>query len=241
MSETGQNRRLLAIGDIHGYHDKLEALLDMVRPAATDQVVFIGDYIDRGPDSRAVLDLLTAFRDRFPGTVFLRGNHEQMLLDWRQSGDAGNRELYLFNGGQATLASYGGGLDMIPEEHLAFIETTRLFHLETGFAAKGMDGATSRQDFLFAHAGVNPDRPLEAQTSHDLLWIREPFLTSPRPCGDLVVVHGHTPTSAVPGTCRYRIAIDSGVYLGGGFFRRDRGELGRLTCCNVLNRQIWQA
>ena len=87
MSRPLPPRRLLAIGDIHGYLDKLRRLLDLVQPTANDKVIFLGDYVDRGPDSRGVLDELIRFGERFPQTIFLRGNHEQMFmdaLDWQE-------------------------------------------------------------------------------------------------------------------------------------------------------------
>lgn len=236
MNRLRYPERLLAIGDIHGYRDKLDALLDRVRPTGFDKVVFIGDYIDRGPDSRGVIERLIDFRQQFPETIFLRGNHEQMLLDCYRHGNAVSCALFLGNGGKATLESYGGRLERIPEEHLDFIETTRFSHLET----VAEESVTGERDFLFVHAGVDPNCPLDEQEPQDLLWIREGFITSPKPCGEIIVVHGHTPTADVPGDSPYRIAIDSGVYLQGPIIRNAPVSGGKLTCCNVLTRQIWQ-
>ena len=229
--------RLLAIGDIHGYRNKLDALLDTLQPTLDDKVVFIGDYIDRGPNSRGVIECLLAFHKQFPKTVFLRGNHEQMLLDWQNQSSADSREIFMRNGGQETLESYGGSLKQIPDEHLHFISTTQLLHLETIVE----DDGQKKQKFLFVHAGVNPAQPLNQQTPHDLLWIREAFIRSTRPCGDIIVVHGHTPTDNVPGDDLYRIAIDSGVFLKGPIKRNSRVLGGKLTCCDVLTKHIWQA
>jgi len=232
--------RLLAVGDIHGYADKLAELLDIVKPTEQDKVVFIGDYIDRGPDSRGVIEQLVAFKQEFPDTVFLRGNHEQMLINWVEQEDSSSREMFLMNGGQATIDSYGYGLEDISKEHMEFIWATQLYHLETVVEIDDSTYDISEQDFLFAHAGVKPKRPLEEQVPEDLLWIREPFIRSPRPMGDTIVVHGHTPTENVPSKAPYRIAVDSRVYIKGPIKHSSRAMGGKLTCCDVLTRQIWQ-
>jgi serine/threonine protein phosphatase 1 len=234
-------KRLLAIGDIHGYLDKLDALLDTLQPTSNDKFIFIGDYIDRGPNSRGVIERLLAFHKQFPKTIFLRGNHEQMLLDWQNLGNADDREIFMRNGGQATMDSYGGSLKQIPVEHLDFINATQLLHLETIVVDDGLNNEDREQDFLFVHAGVNPERQLNEQSPHDLLWIREAFIRTTRPYGNSIVVHGHTPTDNVPGGTHYRISIDSGVHLKGPIKRNSRVLGGKLTCCNVLTRHIWQA
>jgi serine/threonine protein phosphatase 1 len=97
------NGRLLAIGDIHGCLDQLRELLARVVPTPHDQLVFLGDYVDRGPDSAGVVEVLLTLRDQLPRTVFLRGNHEQMLLDVLAGGDPA---IFLLNGGEQTIASY---------------------------------------------------------------------------------------------------------------------------------------
>jgi serine/threonine protein phosphatase 1 len=223
-------KRLLAIGDIHGYTEKLIALLDVVQPSEDDHFVFLGDYIDRGPHSLTVINNLLDFRARFPKTVFLRGNHEQALLDLIASGNAEDLEFFLKNGGDTSLESYGG-IEAIPEEHMAFIRATKMWHLEE----------VASQQYLFVHAGVKPKRPLVQQVAADLLWIRDPFLKSPKPLGELIVVHGHTPSPNVPSKAPYRIAVDSGVYIKGPLRRSSKELGGKLTCCNVLTRETWQA
>ncbi len=223
-------KRLLAVGDIHGYSEKLATLLDIVQPTEEDLVVFLGDYIDRGPDSKTVIKSLLDFRVRFPQTVFLRGNHEQALLELALSADPEDLELFLQNGGDSLLESYGE-IGAIPVEHMEFINATTLWHLEE----------IDCQQYLFVHAGVKPKRPLEQQVAEDLLWIRDLFLNSPKPLGETIVVHGHTPTPNVPSKAPYRIALDSGVYLKGPLRRGSKVFGGKLTCCNVLTREIWQA
>ena len=260
-------QRLLAVGDIHGYLDHLQKLMDLVRPTHDDKVVFIGDYIDRGPDSKGVIDYVIDFGKRFPTTVFLRGNHEQMFLDamtsycrmhdlegprYARLRDVSERarveglgneaeadwKLFMGNGGRATLESYGAiegekgdykvDFAKIPREHLEFIDTTRLYHEET------VEMATEKKEYLFVHAGIAKKVPIENQDPYDLLWIRDPFLYSTSGFGGKIVVHGHTPGN-VPTKVPHRICVDSGIY-----WCANEG-LGKLTCCNVLTREIWQA
>jgi serine/threonine protein phosphatase 1 len=204
--------RLLAVGDIHGHLNLLRKLMLQVSPCEEDQVVFLGDYIDRGPDSRGVIDYLLEFRQQFPATVFLKGNHEAMLLDYLAGHD---RLLYLLNGGTSTLASYNRqGQVRLPEEHLDFLHRLRLYH------------ETDR--FLFVHAGLRPGIDPVDQAEEDLLWIREEFLESDHDWGK-TVVFGHTPQKN-PLLAAKRIGLDTGA----GFGRT-------LTCCEVRQRRCWTA
>lgn len=219
--------RTYAIGDIHGRSDLLMRLHDAIaREIAaaprglTIQVVYLGDYIDRGPDSRGVLQLLTHAPLRGTDSVFLLGNHERGLLQFLEKPETGASWLYY--GGDAMLTSYGIAVDpmaprstdrltalatalkaALPPDHLAFLHRLKLKH-ENG-------------DYLFVHAGIDPKRPLERQDEQALLWIREPFTTSSRSFGK-VVVHGHSITTA-PIVRPNRIGIDTGAYVS-----------GRLTC-----------
>ncbi|MCM2264320.1 MAG: serine/threonine protein phosphatase [Desulfuromonadales bacterium] len=203
--------RLLAFGDIHGCRRPLAALLEQVAPTADDQLVFLGDYIDRGPDSAGVIDDLLELRARFPRTVYLRGNHEQMLIEVLAGG---NPATFLFNGGKKTIASYRARGAWPPSaDHLEFFEQLPLLY------------ATER--FIFAHAGLRPDLPLAEQSPDDLLWIRAEFLDSSYNWGE-TVVFGHTPREK-PLLAENRIGLDTGCVYG-----------GRLTCSDVLTRQIWQ-
>lgn len=203
--------RLLAFGDIHGCRQALGELLTQVAPTADDRLVFLGDYVDRGPDSAGVIDDLLALREHFPATVFLRGNHEQMLLDVL-AGD--NPATFLANGGGKTIASYRAGRGWPPPpEHLAFFEELPAIH------------TTGR--FIFAHAGLRPGVPVGRQLPADLLWIRHEFLDNPYDWGQ-TVVFGHTPRQE-PLLTMSRIGLDTGCVYG-----------GKLTCCDVLNRKIWQ-
>jgi serine/threonine protein phosphatase 1 len=205
-------RRLLAVGDIHGCLRPLQELLGMVGPTADDQLVFLGDYVDRGPDSAGVIEILLALRERWPQTVFLRGNHEQLLLDVLAGGDP---TTFLLNGGGRTIASYeaAGGWPP-PPSHQDFLRDLR-YSFET-------------EGFIFVHAGLRPGIPLAQQSPDDLLWIRHEFLLSAADWGK-AVVYGHTPRQEVL-LDDHRIGLDTGCVYG-----------GRLTCCDVLTGRYWQS
>lgn len=204
--------RLLAVGDIHGCLRQLTALLDQVAPRAADQVVFLGDYVDRGPDSAGVINFLIDFAKSFPATVFLRGNHEEMFTDYLEDRDP---SLFLINGGMKTLASYqASGQWPIPPSHRAFIAALRSYY-ET-------------DDFIFVHAGLRPGIPLAEQNPRDLAWIRREFISSDYDWNK-PVVYGHTPL-AEPLLGKKRLGLDTGCVYG-----------HQLTCCDVRTRRIWQA
>jgi serine/threonine protein phosphatase 1 len=202
--------RLLCIGDVHGCAPELEHLLAAVDAGPEDLLVFLGDYVDRGPASRDTLDLLIGLQHALPATVFLRGNHEEMFLDFLGLGGA-NKEAFFSNGGAQTLASYGfGGLATeppadavrakVPSEHLDFMRTLELRYEADGFA--------------FVHAGVRPGIPLEQQRREDLLWIREEFLLLDHRL-DETVVFGHTPYRDVWFGAPRKIGLDTGCVYGG--------------------------
>jgi serine/threonine protein phosphatase 1 len=214
--------RLFAIGDMHGCADELERLLGAVTATAKDTVVFLGDYIDRGPDSRAVIDLVLAWRRSSAAQVVcLKGNHEDMALGYLgrggQWGEAWHR-----NGGAAALRSYGlpGGASPsearagMPDEHVAFLDSLALSH------------RWSR--WMLVHAGVRASRPLHDQHEEDLLWIREEFLTSSIDVG-ATVVFGHTPHRRVLDHRPCKIGIDTGCVYGGA-----------LTCLVLPDEVIMQ-
>ena len=216
---------MYAIGDIHGRLEPLAELVDRIardgsRPKARRRVaIFLGDYVDRGLRSREVIDFLLA--DPLPGfeTVFLKGNHEALLLAFLE--DAGAGPQWLSAGGLATLVSYGvsarpgprdrahvealrAGFDAaLPDAHRTFLRGLAPQHVEGGYA--------------FVHAGVRPGTPLAEQTEDDLLWSGEEFTADERDHGR-VIVHGHSITAA-PVVRDNRIGIDTGAYA-----------TGRLTC-----------
>jgi serine/threonine protein phosphatase 1 len=202
--------RLFAIGDIHGCVDELAAMMTAIAPVQGDTVVFVGDYIDRGPGSRDVLDLMHELRGGEAEYVFLKGNHEDMMLSFLGlPGHYGDS--FLFNGGAQTLFSYGLAeskienpgphiRESIPDDHVEFL--------------KGLATSYFRPPYLFVHAGVLPTRQLEEQTVEDMLWIRQDFIFHPHQLG-ATVVFGHTPMRAVMVDLPYKLGIDTGLVYGG--------------------------
>jgi serine/threonine protein phosphatase 1 len=178
-----------AVGDVHGALHKLESLVARCRGHADGRparFIFLGDYIDRGPLSA--------------GVVSLMGNHEEMLLSIIDG--AVSADDWLPQGGSQTLESYGvEDVRDLPREHVDWLRALRLSY---------DDGRR-----FFVHAGVNPERPLDAQDDHDLLWIREPFLSDPRDYGRLIV-HGHTPVeNGIPDLRGNRLDLDTRAGYGG--------------------------
>lgn len=206
-------RRVYAVGDVHGCLDQLTALHAAIRddlarrPCPAPLLIHLGDYVDRGPDSAGVVALLAA-GDPIPGvpTINLMGNHERTMLD-ALAGDGAAAIDWLFNGGRAALASWGVDaaaprdtwVHDIPAAQLAFLDALALCHSEGGY--------------FFVHAGVRPGVALDRQAPADLRGIRQPFLSSGRPFG-AVVVHGHTPMTE-PVVKPNRIGIDTGAVFGG--------------------------
>jgi serine/threonine protein phosphatase 1 len=211
--------RVYAIGDVHGRADLLQSLLtvvdvDLDRSAPERAIqVFLGDYIDRGPQSRAVLDLLIR-RSQSHETVCLKGNHEVFLLDVLK--DPAKLQVWRHYGGLLTLMSYGVTPTMNPtaEEQVKLIEALqRALPPEHLAFLKQLPTSFSCGDFFFVHAGVRPGVSLDKQNEQDLLWIRDEFLNSDERFGKYIV-HGHTPVST-PDVRPNRINIDTGAYATG--------------------------
>lgn len=214
-----------AVGDIHGRLDLLDRMHELIeadaveKPAERIVVVYVGDYVDRGPDSRGVVERLIQqpLRVRMHGleSVHLIGNHEAFLLNFLEDPESASN--WFMNGGDATLRSYGVdpwqvtqsdnfAEDLrrtfamrVPRSHMNFYRNLRLSHEEG--------------DYLFVHAGVRPGVALDQQTAEDLIWIRDEFLGSSADFGR-VVVHGHTPQRN-PQSRANRIGIDTGAVYGG--------------------------
>jgi len=212
-------RRIYAVGDIHGRLDLLDKLLalieadDAARGTACTEMVFLGDLIDRGPDSYGVVERLFALRER--GSVrYLMGNHEEVFLRATE-GDLRALRFLIRIGGRQTLISYGiseeeyrsldyGELlqllqERVPTRHIAFLSSFENW-IEVG-------------DYLFVHAGIRPGVPVEEQKTSDLYWIREDFLTHGHDFGKMIV-HGHS-ISAEPELKANRLGIDTGAYQSG--------------------------
>jgi calcineurin-like phosphoesterase family protein len=211
--------RVYALGDIHGRSDLLQKMFTVIdtdlarNPIARPLEVFLGDYVDRGPDSARTLDLLIA-RGLQRETVFLKGNHEAFFLDVLR--DPSKIDEWRQFGGLETLMSYGIQPSINPDSH----EQVRL--IEELKAVMPRDHLRFLQslkptfvcgDFLFVHAGVRFGIPLEQQRESDLLWIRNEFLDHDENFGKFIV-HGHTPVRE-PDLRQYRINIDTGAYATG--------------------------
>lgn len=212
--------RAYAVGDVHGRADLLEPLLERIaddnraRGAAQTYIIFLGDLIDRGPDSARVLEQLRCYAPEGMTPIFLAGNHEEVMLR-ALDGDGEMLRQWLWFGGSECVRSYGlepavlEGLEpdqaverlktIVPQEHGDFV---------AGFADTFRFG-----DYLFVHAGIRPGVPLAEQGERDLRWIREPFLSDRRDHG-FVVVHGHTIVDKVVER-RNRIGLDTGAYRTG--------------------------
>ena len=217
-AEVPDGVRVYAVGDIHGRVDLLDRLHTMIREDAADVrpgfekvVVYLGDYLDRGLYSRELLDLF--LDDPLEGfeSVHLRGNHDQCFLDFLV--DPEKEASWLRFGGDATVYSYGVRIpdDMMPDMRMVHIRDRLLATVPQRHLAFLANLELTRVigDFLFVHAGINPERPLSQQTPEDLMWIRKAFLESKRDFGK-VVVHGHSVTS-VPEVRQNRIGIDTGA------------------------------
>lgn len=212
--------RAYAVGDIHGRLDLLDALLRRVeddiagRRAKKTYIVFLGDLIDRGPDSAGVVERLRTWRPRHGRPIFLSGNHEEVLLRIL-GGDASILPDWLKFGGAECARSYGVDVDALRRmEDDEAIEALRAkvprAHRE--FLANFAD--TFRfGDYLFVHAGIRPGLAVEDQDPHDLRWIRDPFLADAKEHG-FIVVHGHTIVPDVEERPN-RIGIDTGAYHSG--------------------------
>jgi serine/threonine protein phosphatase 1 len=225
--------RAYAIGDIHGRLDLLVDLLARIeadnaaRPAAKTWLVFLGDLVDRGPDSRGVVDLLATQPPTFARNVFLKGNHEEFFLGVLDGDDSGVQH-WLTYGGTECAQSYGLGsgwmlnstpaaimerlIEEVPEGHVRFL---REMHDSFRFG-----------DYLFVHAGIRPGVALDRQTSRDLRWIREGFLDDQTDHG-VMVVHGHTIVERAEQHPN-RIAIDTGAY-----------RYGTLTALGIEDGERW--
>jgi serine/threonine protein phosphatase 1 len=217
---TTGGRLVYAIGDIHGRLDLLSDLIASIRsdaaraaPSERPVLIFIGDYVDRGPQSASVIDLVLDLEDEAEFEVrALKGNHEAQVLAFLEDPRAG--PAWIEFGGAETLLSYGVTPPRGRTDEAAWTKTRDVFSAalparHAGFLRR-LELAITCGDYVFVHAGVRPGVPLTEQSEHDLLWIRDEFLRSTRPI-EKVVVHGHTPERS-PYIGPNRIGIDTGAY-----------------------------
>lgn len=191
------SRRIITIGDVHGCLEELKQLMSLVGIPPDDQVVFIGDYIDRGDDSKGVVDFIINLKKQYPGQInCLRGNHEDMFIHFLGLGDGHHGNSFLRNGGSFTLQEYGLNLDhlyaltdeeiqeRVGKEHIDFYQS--------------LEHILYTDEYIFVHAGITRSKKLEEQHPEDVVWVRywetdiqpeefDPFYN------DKTVVYGHTP------------------------------------------------
>jgi len=198
-------------------------MIESLPLAASDRLVFLGDYVDRGYDSKGVVGYLLELKNNAPQEiVFLKGNHEDMFLSYL--GFPGHHgDMFLYNGGEATLRSYGCSarkdskekiLAAIPASHLEFLKTLKAYYV--------MDS------FLCVHAGINPSRTLEEQSEEELFWIRDEFIFKPHFL-PYTVLFGHTPQPEVLFNLPYKIGLDTGLVYG-----------NKLSCLETSEKLLFQ-
>lgn len=214
-------KRRLAISDIHGCAKSLEALLfDKLKVGTNDELYFLGDYIDRGPDSKGVMDLLFDMLDKGYNLKLIRGNHEQMLLDSVKS--ISDMELWTLNGCDATLSSFGVFLtNEIPDKYLSFWDSLPNF--------------IELDNFVLVHAGLNFDIPNPLDDLHSMLWVRNTVVL-PEKIKNKKMIVGHTPKSyddISKSISESKIIID-----GGCCYSNRYNSLGKLVALNLDTMEL---
>lgn len=229
----GDGRRVYAIGDVHGCLRELDDLLaaidadDAARGEADTSLVFLGDLVDRGPDSAGVIERALAWSHTGANTHFLMGNHEEIFLK-ALDGDEKALRLFCRIGGRETILSYG--IDADEYERLDYVElaerlSTLVPAAHRDFLA-GFEDMVVMGDYAFVHAGIRPDVPLEEQRTSDLRWIRDTFLDHRKPHPKMIV-HGHTIAADVDRRAN-RIGVDTGAYSS-----------GRLSAVGIEGHEMW--
>lgn len=219
MSQS-PNRRII-IGDVHGHYNGLMTLLEAIAPGSEDRVYFLGDLIDRGPESSKVVEFVIA-----NSYTCLLGNHEQLLLDSFLNGktQAQVLQVWLYSGGHATVASYAES--RISSDHLDWMRTLPT-HLDLG-------------DIWLVHAGVHPKMPIAEQTSDQFCWIRDEFHCIAKPYfPDKLIITGHTITFTLPKVEPGKIARGQGwLDIDTGAYHRRSGWLTGLDITNEIVHQV---
>ena len=211
------------IGDIHGCLDELVRLLEALSLEAPDRLIFLGDYVDRGPNSKEVVSYLIHRQQmRREEMIFLKGNHEDMFLSYLGlPGRYG--DMFIYNGAGPTLASYGASprnpspqeiLTLIPQSHLKFLRQLKSYYVV--------------KPFLCVHAGIHPNKPLDQQDEEEMLWIRDEFILS-RHILPYTVLFGHTPQEQVLFHLPYKVGLDTGLVYG-----------NQLSCLELQEKVLFQ-
>ncbi len=218
-------KRIYAIGDLHGCVDETQVMLQHLEKEEgltdDDVVIFVGDYIDRGPSSRGVVDVMIDFKRRFPKTRFLKGNHEDMLLDFLGFGGRMG-EAFLYNGGLETIQSYGISVFAAPDQMVKAFPQDHFNFFNT------LESMIKVDKFLCVHAGLNPLRAVTSQNDSDIFWIRDDFIHNPHSY-ELTVVFGHTPHQELLLDLPYKVGIDTGLVFG-----------NKLTCIELKGSKVFQ-
>jgi serine/threonine protein phosphatase 1 len=225
-AKTPKNMRLYAIGDVHGCIEHLLKIHNCIRsdlkkhPVEDYRIIHLGDYIDKGPSSRAVIDFLVQLKQLDPKCIFLMGNHEEKFLNFLERPEDIGLDFIKY-GGRTTIKSYGISArrirktirslknvfkllkQYIPKSHIKFLQN--------------LEFSVSFGDYMFCHAGVRAGIPLKQQSEHDLIWIKKEFLEH-KELYSKVIIHGHTPFNK-PQVKKNRINVDTGV-----------ATLGMLSC-----------
>jgi serine/threonine protein phosphatase 1 len=210
-----ENEKIFIVGDIHGCLDPLKRLMEKIpwRPDS-DRLIFLGDFIDRGKNSKGVVDYVLALHRRSSQIECLVGNHEVLLMNYMDGNDRG---LYFLNGGWSTLESYRaenpeGHGSLVPEDHMSFFRSLKTY--------------IELEDYYVVHAGFRPRVEIEKQTLEDMTWIREPFIYSDYDFGKRVIF-GHTPFRE-PLVLENKIGLDTGAVYG-----------NRLTCMELPDLRFY--
>lgn len=219
---------IYAIGDVHGDKDKLQRMIEFVGPTKMDVVILLGDVIDRGRHSKEVVQYILDLREQGYKIIVVKGDHEDMFIDFLEAKNKKTTDfvcdIYLSNGGFATLESYGFSvkdnptIDMLPEGHLEFFKSLKPYEIV--------------DDYLFIHAGILPGKPLEEQDEDLMMWIREQFYKTDATWGK-GIIFAHTPFKT-PFIGKGKIGIDTGSIFEGSI------DYGRLTCLRLPDFKIFQ-
>ena len=236
-----------AIGDVHGCYELMKDVLARIAADSAERaagrrpiLIFLGDYVDRGPHSARVMEALVWLQRRGDLEIhFLKGNHEQALLEFMDVPERGGP--WLSSGGAETLTSYGveaPAPDAIPASYFAardeLMERMPASHLKL---LMGLETMVVIGDYAFVHAGIRPGAPLEAQAENDLLWIRRGFVDQSGPF-EKVIVHGHTWLSEQPQLSEHRLGLDTGAYATGALTAA-RIEDGMVEILQAQRGDVW--
>ena len=230
-------KTVYAVGDIHGCNILLQKIHNKILATSKDiegqkLLIYLGDYIDRGPDIKGTIQTLIDFQPENFTKVFLLGNHEQMLLDF-MAGKRNSLYIWLGNGGLETLESYGSDMNSyidhsmeLKDEELIRKQFTRLLPFSHKNFFNQLILNYEWGNYFFVHAGINPDLPIEKQEKETMLWTREKNFFNPKMTCSKIIVHGHTPVEKIE-KYPFRINLDTGSFYS-----------GKLSCLKIENGKL---